>query len=89
MNHETQKPTTNPWFVLFEVIAIAIGLLLFGNFIKGQFSEPITTGIGNYMMSLGAMILLALGIAAAIVIGVFYLIYWLFYKPRYKDPYDY
>jgi hypothetical protein len=47
MNHETQKPTTNPWFVLFEVIAIAIGLLLFGNFIKGQFSEPITTGIGK------------------------------------------
>jgi hypothetical protein len=41
------------------------------------------------MMSLGAMILLALGIAAAIVIGVLYLIYWLFYKPRYKDPYDY
>ena len=36
-------------------------------------------------MGIGGTILLTFGIAAAIVLGIMYLVYWLFYKPRYQD----
>jgi hypothetical protein len=76
-----QKQTTSFWVYLFGVIAFAIGCLLFGNYIKGQFSDPVSTGFGNQLMSIGGTILLTLGIAAAIVLGIMYIVYWLFYKP--------
>jgi len=87
MVREKPQPT-NPWFILFEVIAIAIGCILFGNYINGQFSDPTTTGFGNYLMSFGTMILLAIGLAAVIILGGIYLVYWLFYKPRYDNLYQ-
>ena len=88
MSNETVQ-TESLWITLFKVIAIAVGCITFGLWIKGQFSDPASTGIGNYLMSIGTMILLAIGIAAAIIIGIAYLIYWLFYKPRCEDPYQY
>ncbi|MFA4860933.1 hypothetical protein [Methanoregula sp.] len=85
---ENPQPIS-PWVYLFGVIAFAIGCILFGNYILGNFSDSVSTGFGNQLMAIGTTILLTLGIAAAIVLGIMYLIYWLFYKPQDVDPYQY
>ena len=83
-----QKQPTNPWFILFEVVAIALGCIFFGNYIIGSFSDPVSTGFGNMLLNFGITIMIVLVLAGAIILGVMYLIYWLFYKPRYNDPYQ-
>jgi hypothetical protein len=88
MKYEQKQQSTNPWFILFVIIAIAFGCILFGNYIKGEFSDPISTGFGNVLMNVGTTIIIALTLAGTILLGIVYLIYWLFYKPRYNDPYQ-
>lgn len=87
MKYNRKDKYSNPWFVLFEVIAVAICCILFGNYIKGQSSDAVSTDIGNYLMSFGTLVLIAIVFAAVTIIGILYLIYWLFYKPKDKDPY--
>jgi len=82
-----EKQPINPWFYIFGVIAFAIGCILFGNSIRGQSTDPISTGFGNFLMSFGTTIMVALVLAAAIILGIAYLVYWLFFKPRNPDLY--
>jgi len=68
-NHQHETP----WSIAFKLALCGIGCLVLGYYIQGQFSDPVSKTIASIMINMGAMIMLILLGAAAIVLLIWHL----------------